>query len=125
MSLPKNPSTLNSPLGSKRRLPEQEPSTFIFPPSVQADLFNYLKPDQQKILKPILRLVKRPYQAILCTSLVDYLEGNGLDQLDEPILNQMQKSIIEVCELHPLTSHEPQHISEVIKQTFPSFKGKV
>ena len=77
---------------------------FIFPPSVQADLFNYLKPAQQETLKPILRLIKRPYQAVLCTSLVDYLEGNGLDELAEPILNQMQKSIIEVCELHPLTN---------------------
>lgn len=98
---------------------------FVFPPSVQADLFNYLKPDQQKILKPILRLIKRPYQVILCTSLVDYLEGNGLDQLDEPILNQMQKSIIEVCELHPLTSRggQPQPIGAVIKKIFPSFKG--
>lgn len=75
---------------------------FQYPPSVQSDLFNYLKPEQQKILRPILRLIKRPYQAVLCTSLVDYLEGNGLDQLDEPILNQLQKSIIELCELHPL-----------------------
>lgn len=76
---------------------------FIFPPSVQSDLFNYLKPDQQKILKPILRLIKRPYQAVLCTSLVDYLEGNGLDQLDEPILNQLQRSIINECNLIPLS----------------------
>lgn len=98
---------------------------FVFPPSVQADLFNYLKPDQQKILKPILRLIKRPYQATLCTSLVDYLEGHGLDQLDEPILNQMQKSIIEVCELRPLTSRggQPKHISEVINSVFPFLKN--
>lgn len=100
---------------------------FTFPPSVQSVLWNYLKPDHQKILKPILRLVKRPYQVILCTSLVDYLEGNGLDQLDEPILNQMQQSIIKVCELHPLTDRggQPKHISELINPVFGRcFGGK-
>lgn len=95
---------------------------FNFPPSVQADLFNYLKPDQQKTLKPILRLIKRPYQKTLCVALLDYLEGNGYQPLDEPILNQMHKSIIEVCEIHPLTSHEPQPIGDIIKTMFPFLK---
>ena len=75
---------------------------FTFPPSIQSDLFNYLKPEQQETLKPILRIVKRPYQAILCEALLDYLEGNGIQQIDEPMLDKLQKRIIEVCHLRPL-----------------------
>ena len=75
---------------------------FTFPPSIQSDLFNYLKPEQQETLKPILRIVKRPYQAILCEALLDYLEGNGIQQIDEPMLDKIQRNIIEVCNLRPL-----------------------
>lgn len=75
---------------------------FIYPPSVQQDLFGYLKPEQQATLKPILRLIKRPYQTVLCVALLDYLEGHGLDELAEPILNKLQYSIINECELAPL-----------------------
>ena len=63
---------------------------FQYPPSVQSDLFNYLKPQQQAILKPYLRLIKRPYQEKLCVSLLDYLEGRGLDSLSEPVLAALQ-----------------------------------
>ena len=80
------------------------PSSFTFPPSVQSDLFGYLKPYQQAILKPYLRLIKRPYQEKLCISLLDYLEGNGLDGLQQPVLRSLQHHIIEVCNLHPFTS---------------------
>jgi len=52
------------------------PSSFTFPPSVQSDLFNYLKPHQREAMKPYLRLIKRPYQEKLCISLLDYLEGH-------------------------------------------------
>lgn len=76
---------------------------FVFPPSAQSDLFNYLKPAQQETLKPILRLVKRPYQTILCVALLDYLEGNGLQPIEEPVLNQLQHSIINECNLTPLS----------------------
>ena len=75
---------------------------FTFPPSIQSDLFNYLKPEQQEKLKPILRIVKRPYQAKLCVALLDYLEGNGIQQIDEPVLDKIQRNIIEVCNLRPL-----------------------
>ena len=75
---------------------------FTFPPSIQSDLFNYLKPEQQEKLKPILRIVKRPYQAMLCVALLDYLEGNGIQQIDEPMLDKIQRNIIEVCNLRPL-----------------------
>ena len=75
---------------------------FIFPPSAQSDLFSLLNHDQQQAVRPILRLVKRPYQTQLCTSLIDYLEGNGQQELHEPVLNLMQQSIIEACHLKPL-----------------------
>ena len=75
---------------------------FTFPPSIQSDLFNYLKPEQQDTLKPILRIIKRPYQAMLCEALLDYLEGNGIQQIDEPVLDKIQRNIIEVCDLRPL-----------------------
>lgn len=106
----KNPSTLI-------------PHPFTFGPSVQVDLFGYLKPHQQAIMRPYLRLIKRPYQEKLCTSLLDYLEGNGLETFSEPVLNHLQSHIIEVCNLHPLTSREPKSIGTVIKQLFPSLKG--
>ncbi len=131
------PSSLNS-----------NPSTFTFGPSVQSDLFNYLKPHQQAIMRPYLRLIKRPYQQKLCISLLDYLEGNGLKELQQPVLRFLQNHIIEVCNLHPLTSskglgfrdqglgknslnshpsslihHQPKSIGTVIKQLFPSLKG--
>ena len=75
---------------------------FTFPTSIQSDLFNYLKPEQQEAIKPILRIVKRPYQVMLCEALLDYLEGNGIQQIDEPMLDKLQKRIIEVCNLRPL-----------------------
>ena len=75
---------------------------FTFPPSAQSDLFNYLKPEQQATLKPILRIVKRPYQEELCEALLDYLEGNGNQPIGNPVLDKLQKRIIEVCELRPL-----------------------
>ena len=76
---------------------------FKFPPSVQSDLFNYLSLAQQEILKPVLRIMKRPYQVQLCSSLLDYMEGNGLQHIDDPLLNILQHNIIEECEMHPLT----------------------
>ena len=95
-----------------------EKKTFSFPQSVQVDLFNYLKPHQQKALKPYLRLIKRPYQEKLCTSLLDYMEGNGLNTLEEPVLASLQEHIVEACHLHPLTSREPKSIGTIIKQLF-------
>ena len=77
-------------------------SDFVYPPSVQGDLFNYLKPEQQETIKPILRIVKRPYQVMLCEALLDYLEGNGIQPICSPMLDRLQKRIIEVCNLRPL-----------------------
>ena len=75
---------------------------FVFPPSIQSDLFNYLKPEQQEKLKPILRIVKRPYQVTLCIALLDCLEGNGIQPIDNPMLDMIQRIIIEACNLRPL-----------------------
>ena len=102
----KNP----SPLISK-------PSTG-FPPSVQSDLFNYLKPQQREAMRPYLRLIKPQYQEMLCVSLLDYLEGHGLEPLQQPVLSMLQQHIIEVCNLHPLTSRQPKSIGTIIKQLF-------
>lgn len=98
------------------------------------DLFNYLKPHQQKALKPYLRIVKRPYQEKLCISLLDYLEGHGLETFSEPILAMLQEEIVQACNLQPLASSkfqvsgfrlisEPKSIGTLIKELFPSFKN--
>lgn len=47
---------------------------FTFPTSIQSDLFNYLKPEQQEAIKPILRVLKKTAQEELCCSLLDYME---------------------------------------------------
>lgn len=47
---------------------------FVFPPSIQSDLFSYLKPKQQEAIKPIFRVLKKPAQEELCCTLLDYME---------------------------------------------------
>ena len=101
-----------------------EKKTFEFAPSVQSDLFNYLKPHQRAAIKPYLRLIKRDYQEKLCISLLDYLEGHGLEPLSEPVLNRLQTHIIEDCRLHPLTSRGPKSIGTVISQFLAGFSGR-
>ena len=95
-------SKLSTAFGASNNRPEVSKSGFVYPPSVQGDLFNYLKPEQQETLKPILRIIKRPYQAVICEALLDFLEGNGIQQIDEPVLDKIQRNIIEVCNLRPL-----------------------
>ena len=98
-----------------------EDAKFTFAPSVQSDLFNYLKPQQRAALRPYLRLIKRPYQEKLCVTLLDYLEGHGLEPLTEPVLRRLQDHIIEVCNLHPLTSRQPKSIGTAIRQFLAGF----
>ena len=107
---------------------------FQFPPSVQSDLWNYLKPQQQEQLKPILRVLKKTAQEELCCSLLDYMEtGTVLPPSDLTLAamymyltrvgigEDMEKAIIK-----PLTSgkriKQPVHISEIINSIFPNFK---
>ena len=103
---------------------------FTFAPSVQSDLFNYLKPHQRASIKPYLRLLKRDYQEKLCISLMDYLEGHELEPMEEPILRMLQNQVIDVCNLHPLSlnsqpsslnRHEPKSIGTVIRQFLAGF----
>ena len=96
-------------------------SDFTFPDSVQSDLFNYLKPAQRKAIRPFLQIIKRPYQEKLCISLMDYLEGNGLNPMSQPVLRFLQQQIVEECCLHPLTSREPKSIGTAIRQFLAGF----
>ena len=98
-----------------------QPSTY--PPSVQVDLFNYLKPQQREDLRPYLRLIKPQYQEKLCVSLLDYLEGHGLTTLSEPVLQMLQEHIVAVCRLRPLTSRQPKSLGTIIKQLFPQLSS--
>ena len=98
-----------------------QPSTY--PPSVQSDLFNYLKPQQREDLRPYLRLIKPQYQEKLCVSLLDYLEGHGLTTLSEPVLQMLQEHIVAVCRLSPLTSRQPKSLGTIIKQFFPNLSN--
>lgn len=46
-----------------------------FPPYVCDDLIkNYLRPEQEAFIRPILRVLKKQYQVELCTALMDYME---------------------------------------------------
>lgn len=56
----------------------QSTDPFVFPKSVQSDLFNYLKPEQQDFVRPILRVLKKRAQEELCYSLLDYLESGDI-----------------------------------------------
>ncbi|MDO4496743.1 MAG: hypothetical protein Q4B58_02755 [Bacteroidales bacterium] len=58
----------------KQLIPTEE---FVFPPSVQSDLFQYLKPKQQEKMRHILRPLKKWAQAELATSLIDFLESGN------------------------------------------------
>lgn len=89
-------------------------SGIAFLPSIQGDLFNCLKPEQREFLRPILRVIKRPYQADLCSSLLDYLEGNGRQPTGNPLLDCLLQSIIEECGLRPLRLNPfSQQISDI------------
>ena len=92
----------HSAAGQSDNLSAAGKTDFVYPPSVQGDLFNYLKPEQQETLKPILRIIKRSYQAMLCEALLDYLEGNGIQSIGSPMLDKLQNRIIEECKLRPL-----------------------
>lgn len=60
-----------------------------FPPSVQSDLFNYLKPEQQEFVKPILRVIKKKAQPELCSALLDYLEKGIVLPPDDLVLGAL------------------------------------
>lgn len=105
---------------------------FVFPPSIQSDLFNYLKPEQQEFIKPILRVMKKPAQEELCCMLLDYMESGEVIMTNDVVVGGMfnyltryrmpndndpaDKRIIRP--LH-YRSHAPQKIGEIINRFFP------
>ena len=107
---------------------------FTFPPSIQADLFNYLKPEQQEAIKAILRVLKKPAQEELCCSLLDYMEQDEatppadltlaaiyLYLTHEGLGEDMDKPIIKPL-VSGKRSKQPQHLSEFVSSIFPNFK---
>ena len=73
----------------------------VFPPSVQSDLFSYLKPWQQEFVKPLLRVLKKPAQAELCDALMDYLETGQIDPPQNIALGGLYYFITQkMCSLH-------------------------
>lgn len=60
---------------------------FQYPPSVQNDLIQYLKPKQQSRMRAILRVFKKGAQVELSVCLLDYLEtGNPVPPENNPML---------------------------------------
>ena len=113
---------------------------FVFPPSIQGDLFNYLKPEQQDAVKPILRVLKKPAQMELCCTLLDYMEQGEATPPQDLTLAAMYMYLTRVglgadmskAIIRPLTCKSPnglngsmssrggnpQHISEIINSVF-------
>ena len=58
----------------------------LWPNSPQADLWNYLKPEQKRVVRPILRRLKPPAQADLCVALLDYMETGEQPQIDDVLI---------------------------------------
>lgn len=115
--------------------------TFQFPPSIQSDLFNYLKPEQQEYIKPILRVMKKPAQEELCTSLLDYMETGEVIMTDNAVVDGMfiyltrynmpedpstgsGTGVDDKRIIRPLhyRSKTPMKVGEIINRFFPQFK---
>lgn len=110
-------------MSSNQKISERQ-----FPPSVQSDLFNYLRPEQQEFVKPILRILKKPAQEELCCALLDYLESGEVIPPADISLGGMFYYITRAGMteddpkdrriLRPLHYREPKHIGTIIKQMF-------
>lgn len=121
--------------------------TFVFPPSIQSDLFNYLKPEQQDFIKPILRVLKKPAQEELCCMLLDYMESGEVIMTNDVVVGGMfnyltryrmpddddpaDKRIIRpLCTKgfkgpkYQSSKFEPMPIGELINRFFPNLKNK-
>lgn len=117
---------------------ETSKGSIKFTPSIQSALFNYLKPEQQEFIRPILRVLKKTAQEDLCTSLLDYMETGKVIITDNVVLGGMftyltrhhmpeLDSIQDKRIIRPLQHRgkAPQKIGEIINRIFPSFKGQV
>jgi len=116
---PVDPSTINPQPESPSTLISQ-PSTFEFPPSVQSDLFNYLKPEQKQFIRPILRVLKKPAQEELCCSLMDYLETGTHTPPQDFTLSALYSYITsQWAPLRTDRTCEPKRIGDIIKGLLP------
>lgn len=111
---------------------------FIFPPSIQSDLFNYLKPEQQEAVKPILRVLKKPAQEELCCTLLDYMEQGEATPPSDLTLAAMymyltreglgidkSKAIIRPLKVQKFHgSKVPKPIGDILNSMFPFLNGK-
>ena len=66
----------------------------ITPPSIQSELFNYLKPEQQKHIKPFLGVLKKYAQEELCCILLDYMETGAISYGNNVVLGGMANYLI-------------------------------
>ena len=57
----------------------EKKDNFVYPQSVQSDLFGYLKPAQQEFVRPVLRALKKLAQVELCCMLLDYMETGEVE----------------------------------------------
>ena len=69
--------------------------------SPQADLWNYLKPEQKRVVRPILRRLKPPAQAGLCIALLDYMETGEQPQIDDVVVGGIF-GYLTTCYIRPL-----------------------
>lgn len=111
---------------------------FQFPPSIQSDLFNYLKPEQQEAVKPILRVLKKPAQIELCCTLLDYMEqGEATPPTDltlaamymyltrEGLGIDKSKAIIRPLHINSeCRALVPQKLGDILNSMFPFLNGK-
>lgn len=115
-----------------RNNPNYDPD-FQFPASVQSALFNYLKPEQQEFMKPILRVLKKRGLEELCTSLLDYLETGEVIPPTDALFFYITRSGGEFKDnpadkriLRPLhyRIHSPIKVGEIINRFFPNLKSQ-
>ena len=60
--------------------------TTIYPPSIQSDLFAYLKEEQQVFIRPVLRMLKKRAQEELCCMLLDYMETGEVEMGNDVVV---------------------------------------
>lgn len=72
-----------------------------WPSSPQSDLWEYLKPEQQRVMKPILRQLKKSAQEVLCVALLDYMEKGEEPLIDDVVIGGIF-CYITTCYIRPL-----------------------
>lgn len=68
---------------------KEKKDNFVYPQSVQSDLFGYLKPAQQEFVRPLLRALKKPAQVELCCMLLDYMETGEVELGNDVVVGGM------------------------------------